>query len=106
AYMGGCRDAGDYLLVLTQYDNFAAGTMLGDGFVVSNSNEGLGNPIFTGLEFGGGESGFWAFDASQRTNNWEAQIVATTGVPEPGTVVLLITGLAFLGASRRKFSSR
>lgn len=76
--------AGDYTVALTQVANFANGPTLGDGFL------GLGSAGFDG------RTAAWALDL--------LGVDRATRVPEPGTLVLALLGLAaahLRGAGRR-----
>ena len=97
---------GDYLVSLTQYDNFANGPNIADGFF----RQGDGN--FT-VDFGCGAfafcdvSGASPFD--QRSSHWALDILGVnpaevSPIPEPETYALLLAGLGIAGfsAHRRK----
>jgi hypothetical protein len=90
---------GTYTLILSQSDNGPAGTTLADGFT------NTGNPTFT-AGFGCSNGQFCDSTTDNRTGNWAVDIdnvtSVPTGVPEPGTVVLLASGLAAMVALRRR----
>ena len=74
--------AGMYTVALSQFANFANGPTLGDGFL------GAGN-----LDFDG------------RTSAWALDILvagSAASVPLPGTLALLMLGLAAVGVTRRR----
>jgi hypothetical protein len=87
--------AGQYLVSITEFDNFALGPALSDGFVQS----GQGN--FTAL-FACGQPSFCDVTGSARTNKWALTIsgeavTAASSIPEPTTSALLMIALAWLG---------
>ena len=96
---------GTYVLILSQNDNFANGPTYGDGF----GRSGQGN--FTAGAFGcGGNRSVLrrlvrrSGTATGRWTSWRAELPATSptpasGVPEPGTTLLLVTGLSSLVAA-------
>lgn len=99
---------GDYTVAVMQYDNFAAGPYLSDGFL----QDGEGN--FTG-GWNGIAGGSFIDDAgNQRTNAWafdilnvqEAAMVdpetPTNESPEPATIFLLACGVIGLAGFRKK----
>jgi len=102
---------GTYILILSQNDNSANGSTYGDGF----GRSGQGN--FTAGAFGcGGTDPFCDLSTVQRNGNWAVDIGGVqsaaditnpggSGVPEPGTILLLATGLtslALLGHRRKQ----
>lgn len=97
---------GDYLATLTQYDNFANGPNIADGFF----RQGDGN--FTAA-FGCGAAAFCDVSGvspyDQRSSHWALDILGVnpaevSPIPEPETYALLLAGLGFAGfaAQRRK----
>ncbi len=91
-----------YTVALIQFDNFANGPTLADGFFNS------GDPFFT-ANFGCPRGQFCDVDGNDRTPDWALDITTVTqDVPEPGTWLLLGTGLTMLlgcGWRRRRVSS-
>jgi hypothetical protein len=105
---------GIYILILSQYDNFANGPTYGDGF----GRSGQGN--FTPGAFGcAGTDPFCDASTAQRNGQWAVDISGVqsasdisnpggSGIPEPGTILLLATGLTSLAllGRRRKTESK
>src|SRR5258708_6206432 len=93
--------AGTYTLVLSQSDNQPAGGMLSDGFT------NTGNPTFTS-SFGCSNGQFCESTTDNRTNQWAVDLDNVTsatgpsGVPEPGTLVLLAGGFTAISVPRRR----
>jgi hypothetical protein len=99
---------GTYVLILSQNDNFATGSTYGDGF----GRSGQGN--FTAGAFGcSGTKPFCDASPAQRNGNWAVDIGGVLsaaditnngggGVPEPGTILLLATGLTSLALFGRR----
>jgi hypothetical protein len=83
---------GQYVVSITQFDNFAVGPTLADGFVES----GLGN--FTAALFDCGAPNFCDVTGSARTSQWALTISAqAVGVSEPSTMALFTVSLACFG---------
>lgn len=86
--------AGNYTVSVMEFDNFAIGPNLSNGF----SKAGTGN--FTGPLTGHPGGSFWDVTNNQRDNHWAFDILnvnqaAEVGqVPEPASVLLLITVLS------------
>ena len=90
---------GQYTLVLSQSDNSAFGPFLGDGF----SRTGQGN--FTGPAFLGGPGSFIDLNSVQRTNRWAVDILdvaSATAVPEPASMLLILSGIIVLVRAARR----
>lgn len=83
--------AGSYTVALTQFDNYAIGPMLEDGF------ERVGEGNFTS-EFGPGPA-FNDFDGV-RTGRWALDITIPQ-IPEPATIIVLAMG-ALCGCALRR----
>lgn len=93
--------AGSYAVAISQYDNFAIGPDLSDGFALT------GDPFFTAFNgCSNGQfcdvSGVSPFD--NRTNEWALDIlnVETAVIPEPSTGLLVLMGLVGLRVPRRR----
>ncbi|MGH9611524.1 MAG: DVUA0089 family protein [Bryobacteraceae bacterium] len=103
----GTLTAGNYTVTIQEYDNFANGPNLSDGF----SRTGQGN--FTSAAFGNdGPGGFYDVTGTQRDSHWAFDILgvnsASTGnpapsaTPEPGSILLLVSGAAGLFLMKRR----
>lgn len=97
AYMNLSLTPGDYLLVLTQYDNTANGPSYPDGFL----HDGEGN-------FTGGPFILNAGNSYQRTGDWAVDITTpttTVPVPEPstGSLLAMSIGLVVRTMQKRRF---
>ena len=79
--------AGSYTVALAQFDNFAVGASLLDGF----TREGEGN--FTGVLFGCSNAKFCDFKKANRTEAWALDI-SVNPVPEPSVFALMVAGLS------------
>ncbi len=95
SFLEASLDPGDYRVALTQFDNFALGSTLSDGF----AQEGIGD--FTDF-FGCSNGSFCDADGNNRTGAWALDIQGVAPatqqpVPEPSTVVLMSSGLLGLG---------
>ena len=92
---------GMYTLILSQSDNQPFGTLLSDGFTQT------GNPTFTS-SFGCSNGSFCDATTDNRTPQWAVDIDNVTsassgsGIPEPGTLVLLASGMAAIVVLRRR----
>jgi len=97
----------DYIVALTEWDNspllFPTGT-LSDGFTEQGNGDFTAVPPFSA----GGPGGFYTGPGgTQTTGNWAVTFSADDGlglqastVPEPGTSILLVGGLALMLGSK------
>lgn len=97
-------NAGDYLASITQFNNFANGNQLSNGF---NQDS---NPTFTQgfatvpqTYF----NGVYLGDNDYRTGDWEFHLINVSAanvqsIPEPGTILLVGSGLLGLAGARRR----
>jgi hypothetical protein len=93
AFIAAPLSTGSYTLVLTEDDNLALGPTLADGF----SEAGTGD--FTGPLFLGTAGSFILADGSSRTSGWAVDITTpaqTAVVPEPGSMLLVLSGAGLL----------
>ena len=95
--------AGAYTLILSQSFNQPAGNTLADGFTEDGDPNGA---TFTST-FACSNGQFCDANSDNRTPQWAVDIdnvttAAPSGVPEPGTVVLLGSGLAAIVLRRRR----
>jgi hypothetical protein len=93
--------AGNYTVSVMQYNNFAIGPNISNGFI----RDGQGN--FTGPLTGHPGGSFWDVANTQRDNHWAFDILnvqqaTQTPAPEPSTPLLLLSGLAGVAAYIRK----
>jgi hypothetical protein len=91
--------AGEYILALTQWGNFANGPTLADGFSASGSGDYTGGPFFD--IFANPQNGNWAVDILTADN--ASELPATT-VPEPASFGAVGLGLIAAGYFRRRRS--
>jgi hypothetical protein len=93
AYLSDSLGAGTYMVVLSQQDNIPLGQNFSDGY----QHDGDAN-------FSGGFQDF----GYQRNSNWAVDIVTVDSarvvstVPEPSSVLLLLTGLGWLVSMNRQ----
>lgn len=96
--------AGHYLLVLSQDDNHADTTIPITAGTATGAFGRAGQPHYTAQYLGSGANGTERFvqaDMTLRSGNWALDIDVAgtvTQVPEPGTWLLWLAGLAALGA--------
>lgn len=107
-YLKSTLSPGSYTVSVMEYDNFANGPNLSDGFF----RTGQGN--FT-AEFGCSAGIFCDVsddpDGNSRNGNWEFDILGVnsagtiggSGVPEPASIGLLLLGAGALAIARKKF---
>ena len=93
--------AGTYTVSVQQFNNFAIGPLLSNGF------ERDGQGIFTGPLFGCSQGFFCAFGGSNRDGHWAFDISGVEKadvppVPVPAALPLMATGLAALGFLGRR----
>lgn len=105
--------AGTYTVSVMQYDNFANGPNLSNGFLYST------NPTFTSA-FRCSNGRFCDVAGANRTGAWEFDILGVdsaststppppSGVPEPATVSMMVAGLGlvlFFGKGRYASATR
>jgi hypothetical protein len=104
---------GQYILALTQYDNFATGATLNDGFDETGYSNFTADPSFTaGPPCPSGLFRDSSNTAGQcRNGNWTvdfvnvASVAPRSAVPEPQSAFLLGCGLLSLAVMVRKCSS-
>ena len=95
--------AGNYILAITQWDNFAVGPNLSDGFSKT------GNPFFSSVD-GCSNGQFCDEGGINRTANWAldisnadgASVISPNPVPLPLAAPLFITGIGFIGFMVRR----
>ncbi len=96
--------AGSYIVTLMQYNNFANGPDLSDGF-----EQEPGRATFTAGEWPAAQSMFCDSDGNQRNGNWALDILnvnAATPVPLPAALPLFAFGVAAVGFAARRRGPR
>ncbi len=88
-------DAGAYVAVVTQYDNYATGPSFWDGF------ERFGDHWFTSM-FACSNGAFCDVGGDNRTAEWAMDISIIAAVPLPASLPLLMLGLGGLAVLRRR----
>jgi|SRR5215831_14357167 len=103
-YFTATLNPGVYRVSVMEYDNFANGPNLSDGFL----QQGQGN--FTGPLFCGVTGGFYDVTCDQRTNQWAfdaLNVGNATTTPEPSSLLLMGSGiLGLAGVIRRRLAAR
>jgi hypothetical protein len=89
--------AGTYTVAISQFDNFAVGPNLSNGFLQSNPN-------FTAIYCSNGQ--FCDVTGNNRTSAWAFDIlnVDTAAVPEPMTILGSAIALGFGTLLKRRFA--
>jgi hypothetical protein len=104
-YMQQTLGIGTYILALSVYSNYANGPLFSDGF----AEAGQGN--FT-CGFVGSGSGAFCDPQTQDNGNWAVDIIGinsaqdVTGVPEPASSFILLSGLTTIYFLRRRYQRR
>jgi hypothetical protein len=98
-FLAAALAAGNYTVAVMQYNNFANGPTLADGFV----RDGAGNAFFTGPAYGCSNGQFCDVTGANRTNAWAFDILGVESasevspVPVPAALPLFAGGLGGLG---------
>ena len=96
-YLQMSLNPGTYTVAVTQFDNFANGPSLSNGFYETS-------PTFTS-GFGCSNGSFCDVTGANRTANWSFDISTTpasTATPEPAATALMIAGLGAIGIVRKR----
>lgn len=98
-----------YLVALTEYDNFAVGPTLADGFSEQGNGNFTAKPPFNPVIPG---ASFLLPGPTQRTSRWaltltsaDSTLFAST-VFEPGTTILCLAGMALIAGWKRASKQR
>jgi len=103
----GALAAGTYTVSVMQYNNFAHGPTLADGF----AHDGAGGLAFTHTLVGQASGLFWDVTDHERNGNWAFDILGVQeatepGLPDGGTTLgllgLALSGLAFIRGRLQK----
>ena len=107
-YLEALLSPGSYRVAVSQYDNFANGPDLSDGFLRAGEGD------FTGADFDCSNGSFCDVDGDNRTSAWAFDILGvdnavvvppTPGpspVPLPATLPLLAAAMGLFGAATRR----
>ena len=94
-YLNALLAPGEYIVSIQQYNNFARGSNIADGF------------NYDGAAYANFRNGFYDANGNQRDSHWafdilNANVAVANPVPEPETYGMLLAGLAIVGAVARR----
>lgn len=98
AYLSTSLAKGSYIVALTEFYNYPAGSNLSNGFTET------GSPNFTSSVCSGASGPFYETDLSpcvKRTGNYSLNLSANVATPEPATAWLFLPVIAFAVYSYR-----